>query len=146
MCQFTTTHQFEQYINFGYVDRIAAFREKSGFYPIIRAIDCMHFPIQLSSHQIGEGFRNQKGFFSMNVQTVCDSRMHFTQIVTNWPGAVHDSRIFNYSILRVQLEDGLLTGILLGDFGHGLFAFLATPFAIPKERRTPQQQSTIIIQ
>eukprot|EP00102_Acyrthosiphon_pisum_P014829 XP_008185090.1 PREDICTED: putative nuclease HARBI1 [Acyrthosiphon pisum] len=42
------------------------------FPKVIGAIDCTHIKIQSPNSDIGEKFRNRKGFFSVNVQAVCD--------------------------------------------------------------------------
>ena len=58
-------------------------------------------------------YRNRKGFFSINVQAVCDSDLKFTNIIARWPGSVHDSRIFNNSRLCAQLENRDYKGKLI---------------------------------
>jgi len=51
------------------------------FPKVIGAIDCTHIKIQSPNSNIGEKFRNRKGFFSINVQAVCNSHMQFINIV-----------------------------------------------------------------
>ena len=41
-----------------------------------------------------EEFRNRKGYFSLNTQVVCDHNMKIIDIVSRWPGSVHDATIF----------------------------------------------------
>lgn len=41
----------------------------------------------------------------MNVQTVCDSSLKFTNIVVRWPGLEHDSTIFSNSRLMAKFEN-----------------------------------------
>ncbi|KAH1025096.1 putative nuclease HARBI1 [Dendroctonus ponderosae] len=57
---------------------------------------------------------NRKGYFSWNVQAVCDARLRFTDIVVRWPGSSHDQTIFNN-------RDG----------GYGNSNFLLTPLRQP---------------
>ena len=47
----------------------------------IGAIDCTHFQIQSPSRATGEGFRNIKVFFSINVQAICDSGFRFLDVL-----------------------------------------------------------------
>jgi len=51
------------------------------FPKVIGAIDCTHIKIQSPNKNIGEKFRNRKGYFSINVQAVCNSNLQFTNIV-----------------------------------------------------------------
>ncbi|CAG4952536.1 unnamed protein product [Parnassius apollo] len=48
-----------------------------GFPRVLAAIDCTHIRIQLPCHVIGEEFRNRKGYFSLNVQAICDADLRF---------------------------------------------------------------------
>ncbi|KAJ8915524.1 hypothetical protein NQ315_012405 [Exocentrus adspersus] len=76
---------------------------KAGFYDIRRfpnvlgCIDGTHIPIQSPGGQNAEIFRNRKGYFSVNVQAVCDAQLMIRDIVARWPGSTHYSTIFNGS-------------------------------------------------
>ncbi|CAI6348198.1 unnamed protein product [Macrosiphum euphorbiae] len=78
------------------------FNQLRQFPNVIGAINCTHIKIQSPNSNIGERFRNRKGYFSINVQAVCKSNLQFTNIVARWPGSVHDSTIFDNSLLRAQ--------------------------------------------
>ncbi|CAH2004518.1 unnamed protein product [Acanthoscelides obtectus] len=68
-----------------------------------------------------EVFRNRKGYFSLNVQTVSDAKLKILNIVCRWPGSTHDSAIFQNSRLCYQFETGVhAAGLLLGDNGYPL--------------------------
>ena len=63
-----------------------------------------------------EVFKNRKGYFSLNVQAVCDHTMRIRDIVARWPGSAHDSTIFSHSNLHNKFEEQQFsTGLLLGD-------------------------------
>ena len=79
-----------------------------------------------------EVYRNRKGWFSLNVQAVCDANRCFTNVVSRWPGSTHDSRIFDNSVLRDELEQGKYDGVLLGDAGYALRKYLLVPLSAPK--------------
>ena len=54
-----------------------------------------------------------------------------TNLVVQWPGLVHDSRIFkNYSLFN-ELSSGTLDGYLIGDSGYALAPFCLTPYLDP---------------
>lgn len=68
------------------------------------------------------------------MQTVSDARCKICNIVVRWPGATHDSRIFNNCQLKAQLEHGDYDGsYLLGDSGYPLTQYLLTPLRNPIE-------------
>lgn len=112
------------------------FYKNSGFPGVIGAIDCTHIPITSPSIQIGEQFRNRKGYFSMNVQLVCEPTLYISDVVAGWPGAHHDANIFDNSSLRAKFEWGELPqGYLVGDSGYPLRSYLLTPVSNPENDR-----------
>ncbi|XP_036320878.1 putative nuclease HARBI1 [Rhagoletis pomonella] len=97
---------------------------------VIGAIDCTHIKIQSPGGPNAEIFRNRKGYFSLNVQTVAAANLKIMNIVTRWQGSAHDSTIFRSSALWQQFEAGEFRHyILVGDPGYANSPFLATPFA-----------------
>lgn len=67
--------------------------------------------------QDAEVFRNRKGYFSINVQAVCDSQLRIRNIVARWPGSAHDSTIFANSRLRALFENNNYPNcVLLGKY------------------------------
>jgi hypothetical protein len=84
-----------------------------------------------------ELYRDRKGKFSINVQAVCNSDGIFTNCVIKWYGSAHDSRIFDNSYLKYQLENGLVPGILIGDSGYPCLRYLLPVISNP---RTPSQK------
>jgi len=107
------------------------FSEIAGLSGIVGAIDCSHISIVSTGTDNAEIFRNRKGFFSVNVQYVCDATMSFTNIVARWPGSVHDARIFSNSTIYHLFESGTVSGILLGDGGYPCLPYLFTPVRNP---------------
>ncbi|CAH1970137.1 unnamed protein product [Acanthoscelides obtectus] len=100
---------------------------------ITGSIDCTHIKIQSPGGDDAEVFRNRKGYFSLNVQTVSDAKLKILNIVCRWPGSTHDSAIFQNSRLCYQFETGVhAAGLLLGDNGYPLKNYLMTPFLSPQ--------------
>lgn len=87
-------------------------------------IHCTHIPIQSPGGRNSEVYRNRIGFFSINVQAICDHECNFTNVVARWPGSTHDSRIFENSNICARFERH---EILLGDNGYPLRQYLITP-------------------
>ncbi|XP_058617592.1 putative nuclease HARBI1 [Onychostoma macrolepis] len=71
----------------------------AGFPNVIGAIDCTHIHIKAPPGPNEGDFVNRKGVHSINVQMVCDSMHHITNVEAKWPGSVHDSRNFRESHL-----------------------------------------------
>nr|XP_039248878.1 putative nuclease HARBI1 [Styela clava] len=110
----------------------------AGFPSVIGAIDCTHVSIQSPEGEDAEVFRNRKGYFSINVQAICDANRVITNIVARWPESTHDSRIFANSIIHDKLERNEVDGYLLGDNGYPCKPYLFTPLLNPtsgKENR-----------
>lgn len=106
------------------------FYEIARFPHVVGAIDCTHVKLQSPGGNQAENFRNRKGYFSWNVQVVCDSRLRIRDIVVRWPGSSHDSHIFNCSAIKGKLEAQVFgDGLLLGDGGYANTNVLLTPLA-----------------
>jgi len=79
-----------------------------------------------------EMYRNRKGYFSINVQTICDADLRIQNIVYTFPVSTHDSTIFNHSNIRGRFERGdMRNSIIVGDSGYALKSYLMTPFLNP---------------
>ncbi|ENN83189.1 hypothetical protein YQE_00452, partial [Dendroctonus ponderosae] len=108
-----------------------------GFYSIARmpavigAIDCGHVKLSKSPGDNGELFRNRKGYFSLNVQAICNSNLEFTDIVARWPGSTHDSHLFNNCVRRAMFEQGKYKdAVLVGDARYACRNYLITPLQV----------------
>lgn len=111
---------------------VQGFYEISRFPRCIGAIDCTHIKIQSPGGEQAETFRNRKGFFSLNVQVICDSDLKIQNVVCRWPGSSHDSTIFRNSNIRAKFENGQFGNkVLVGDSGYGVKPYLITPLLNP---------------
>lgn len=130
-----------------------AFFKFSEFPRTIGAIDCTHVKIQspggelvcalfiyfvcvmlsinfqIDSLSQSEVFRNRKGYFSLNVQTISSADLKVLNVVARWPGSAHDQKIFRNCNLYDRFKNGDFgANILVGDSGYANTPFLATPF------------------
>jgi nuclease HARBI1 len=79
-----------------------------------------------------EYFRNRKSYFSLNVQTICDSNLKILDIVARWPGSTHDTSVFNGSAIKARLENGDMgDSLIVGDGGYPTLPYLITPLREP---------------
>ncbi|CAF4944265.1 unnamed protein product [Pieris macdunnoughi] len=119
--------------------------EQDNFYHIARfprvigAMKCTHIKLSFVPlrSQVGgeqaELYRNRKGYFSINVQTICNSNLEITDIVARWPGSCHDSTIFNNSIIKVKFEDGCYgDALLVVDGGYASTSYMMAPLESPR--------------
>lgn len=58
--------------------------------------------------------------------------MGFLDLVPEWPGSQHDSRIFQNSQVFMRYQQRELTGMLVGDGGYPCPTFLITLFRNPQ--------------
>lgn len=105
---------------------------KARFPKCVGAIDCTHIKIQAPRIEDPEVFRCRKGFFSYNVQVVCDANLKIQNVVCRWPGSSHDGTIFQNSVLRNRFEHGEFgDSVLIGDSGYAVKNYLITPLQNP---------------
>lgn len=117
----------------------ARFFDIAGFPRIIGAVDCTHVKINSPGGSRAELYRNRKGFFSINVQAICDANLQITSVIARWPGSVHDTTIWNDSPLAAQFEAGTFGSyLILGDSGYPCLRYLMTPFLNPA---SPSQEA-----
>ena len=107
------------------------FHDIAAFPQVVSSIDCTHVRISNPGGEDALRFINRKGYHSINCQMTCTADLCFTSVVARWPGSAHDSRIFRESNLCTKFEQGQLEGLLLGDAGYPLLAFLMTPVNNP---------------
>ena len=82
---------------------------------------------------------NRHRYHSINVQVVCDANYCLLDVVAQWPGSTHDSRILHQSALKQLFERGIVPQgcHMLGDSGYPCMTWLLTPF-LPGRRQSHQ--------
>lgn len=94
---------------------IKTYKEKWGFPIRAGAIDGTHIPI-LSPSDNHSDYVNRKGYHSIVMQAVVDCNYMFRDIVTGWPGSVHDARVLaNSHLYQLGNEGKLFTGNISED-------------------------------
>lgn len=98
----------------------------------IGAIDCTHIKIRSPGGNDAEIFRNRKQFFSLNVQTICDSHLRIQNIVARWPGSSHDANIFRNSAIKHRFDRREFKNcVLVADSGYPMQSYIITPMLHP---------------
>ena len=80
-----------------------AFEEKKGYLGVIGAIDGTHIPIKAPKQNL-EHYINRKGFFSVQLQVICDPDLFITDVFCGYPCSVHDARVFRHSLICREVE------------------------------------------
>lgn len=113
------------------------YKDKWQFPMCAGAIDGTHIPI-IAPVVDHVDYVNWKGYHSIVMQAVVDSKYLFRDVVVGWPGSVHGTRIFSNSCLyKKGNEDTLFSSdvsetvqgcdiqpLLLGDPAYPLLAWL----------------------
>lgn len=136
VCKAIVRHLMAEFIKFptGQKAQAAmdAFEGKKGFPGVIGAVDGTHIPIKAPKHN-HEHYINRKGFFSVQLQVICDPDLFITDVFCGYPGSVHDARVFRNSPICREVEvnpDNYFPGNthILGDAAYPLKRWLLTPF------------------
>ena len=92
-------------------------------------IDCTHVPVR-SPKENKEQFIDKDGDVSLNVQAIVNHQGAFTNLISRWPGSIHDTRVLKESDLQQVLDLHMMGKYyLLGDQGYKCQANLLTPYA-----------------
>ncbi|XP_028412532.1 protein ALP1-like [Dendronephthya gigantea] len=131
--------------------KVAEFEAKYGCIQAFGCIDGTHVAIKRPTEN-SQDYYCYKGFFSLNVQGVCDYRGQFMDVDCRWPGSVHDAKVFANSIINRKLRDGELPmtyqhlikgGSKVGCYLIGDPAYPLTPYCM-KEYQTCTSNSQVI--
>jgi len=93
------------------------------------AVDGTHVKIEAPSGERERGYVNRHHDHSINVQVAAGPNLEVFDVFANYPGSVHDARVFDNSPLRARLEAGYRpfpNSIMLGDS-----AYTASEYVIP---------------
>lgn len=148
-------HMLLEWVKFPQVEADRArvklsFQERYHFPGIIGAIDCTHVAIIAPRTEEpvrpGIAYYNRKGFYSLNVQLICDSDLRILNCCAKFPGSVHDSAIWTLSPIKTHLQQLYINrqlgdSWLIGDSGYGLQPWLLTPIT-DADDNTPEAMYT----
>ncbi|XP_036319831.1 putative nuclease HARBI1 [Rhagoletis pomonella] len=104
------------------------FYKTAKFPRVLAAMDCTHIRVLSPGGDEAELFRNRKNYFSVNVQTLCDSKLNIMDIVARWPGSSHDAIILKNSRIFSRFEAGEFgNAIVVADSGYPCNRWIMTP-------------------
>ena len=113
------------------------FLERFGFPQVIGCVDGTHIPIRQPSENSHDYF-SYKMCYSINCQAICDAHGTFINVEIQWPGSVHDARVFTncsvqknsstgkLKLFHKELLDGreFVPQLLLGDPAYPLLPYV----------------------
>lgn len=112
-------------------DIMEYFKNTCGFPNVIGAIDGTHIKIRAPPINAAS-YINRKGFSSLNVQLVCDSRGLFTHCYAGEVASVHDAQVFkNSPVARfLEMPDVYFPNDshIIGDAAYTIHSHLLVPF------------------
>ncbi|XP_067908370.1 putative nuclease HARBI1 [Heterodontus francisci] len=126
--------------------RVIGFGTTAGFPQEQGLSDCTHVVIKAATEQPAT-YVNRKGFYTLNVQLVCDHRKHFLQVCPRFLGSCHDSFILRQSqVPLLFISPAQIQGLILGVKSYPLLTWLVTPVRNPssnaQERKNACHSST----
>ena len=148
VCKAIVRHLMDEFIKFPIGQKaqavMEAFEGKKGFPGVMGAIDGTHIPIKAPKNN-HEQYINRKGFFSVQLQVICDPDLFITDVFCGYPGSVHDARVFRNSPICPEVEvnaDNYFPGNshILGDAAYLLKRWLLTPFRDNRHLTAQQRQ------
>lgn len=103
----------------------------SGFPNVIGCVGSTHIAIKSPVKAISDGYLNEKGYHSFRVVAVCGPNNEFFELISRWPGATHENKIFNISNINQRFEYQQLEGVLLADRNYAIRNYVLTPKLTP---------------
>ncbi|XP_066600749.1 putative nuclease HARBI1 [Prorops nasuta] len=106
-----------------------ATQRKYGFPGVLGAIDGTHVKI-VKPEEHPEAYINRKGYYSIQLQVVCDHELKFINCYAGQVGSVHDMRVFKLSNFSNLLNEENFpnNSHLLGDAAYTINKYILTPF------------------
>ncbi|KAJ8681247.1 hypothetical protein QAD02_017034 [Eretmocerus hayati] len=105
----------------------AHYEQKSGLKKVKGSIDGTQIRIN-KPRDNPRSYLNRKGYYSIQVQIVCDHLHRIIHFSAGYPGSVHDARVYRISGVYQELAEMDSDGWLLGDPAYPCSKYLVTPF------------------
>lgn len=97
----------------------------------IGSVSCSHIKIKSPSVDAAK-FRNKRKFYSINVQTVCDSHLRIQNIFTKSPGGSKDYDIFLESDIKQRFDNNEFKDfVLISAVGYPPLSYIMTRMPKP---------------
>lgn len=106
---------------------IDKFHQRNGFPGVIGALDGTHISIKAPTEN-PQSYINRKGYYSLQLQAVCDSDMKFLNCFWGYAGSCHDARVLRNSDLWNYGLEVCNGNHIIADGAYPLRRWLMTPY------------------
>ena len=106
---------------------IDKFHQRNGFPGVIGALDGTHISIKAPTEN-PQSYINRKGYYSLQLQAVCDSDMKFLNCFCGYAGSCHDARVLGNSDLWNYGLEVCNGNHIIADGAYPLRRWLMTPY------------------
>lgn len=106
---------------------IDKFHQRNGFPGVIGALDGTHISIKAPTEN-PQSYINRKGYYSLQLQAVCDSDMKFLNCFCGYAGSCHDARVLRNSDLWNYGLEVCNGNHIIADGAYPLGRWLMTPY------------------
>ncbi|XP_018361569.1 PREDICTED: putative nuclease HARBI1 [Trachymyrmex cornetzi] len=102
---------------------------KYKFPKVLGAVDGTHIHIHKPKKH-AESYVNRKGYYSIQLQVICDSTLKFIHCYAGQPGSVHDMRVFRLSGIQSMCTENYFphNSHLIGDAAYALQKHVMVPY------------------
>lgn len=130
---------------------------RAKFPEVFGCVGSTHIAVKSPGKALADGYMNEKGYYSframvkrvfpipfptylsyththtnlVHLQIVCGPDFEFYEMISRWPGATHENKIFNISEVYQRFEYNQIGGVLLADHNYNTRSFVMTPIDSP---------------
>lgn len=109
------------------------FERIGGFPNVFACVGSSHIAIKSPIKSVADDYLNEDGYYSFRFFACTGPDLEFFEIITRWPGASHENKIFNLSEMFQRFEfSGKMDGILLANERYSCTNYVMTPVEVPK--------------
>lgn len=107
------------------------FRELGGFPDVFACIGSTHIAIKTPSKSVADDYLNEDNYYSFRLFGCSGPNLEFYEIISRWPGASHENKIFNLSEMYQRFEfTTKMDGVLLANERYSCTNFVMTPIEV----------------
>lgn len=104
------------------------FKENGGLPEVFGCIGSTHIAIKTPNKTLADDYLNEYGYHSNRFLAISGPNLEFYEIISRWPGASHENKIFNLTEVFQRFEyTNKMEGVLLANERYVCTNFVLTP-------------------